>query len=395
MKIHLINVIAPALLVACVSAPTATPTAVPTATLAPSAALTPTLLAVVKSTPTLTATASPRPSASPSPRPSATSTPTPCTATLRECAERKQIQIGTYLNGQQFPDARWKEIAAQEFNLAVVSSGFYWDEIEAARGQFNFAFVDEQVTFAQSKQMTICGHALLLAAPPYIPDWLANGNFSRDELAQILRTYITQIMSRYKGRIGMYIVVEDPYHPPYQTVDVFYSKFGYDYVDLAFQIAREADPSALLIFNNGENETSHGETTSLTRQIVQRLASKGLIDGVGLEMHLDATKPYAKQDVIATMQSYGVPVYVTEIDVNLKDLPGTREERYAKQAQIYRDMFTACLESGVCKSFAVWGFGDKYSWLERASPDADPTIFDDRLDPKPAYFAIRDALSGK
>lgn len=327
--------------------------------------------------------------------PTATITPTPCTTTLRECAEKKQIQIGTYLNGQQFSDARWKEIAAREFNLAVMTSGFLWEYVEAKQGQFNFAFADEQVAFAQSKNMAICGHPLLLAAPPYIPDWLANGNFSRDELEQILRLYITQVMSRYKGRIGMYIVIEDPYLPPYQTVDVFYQKFGYDYIDLAFQIARETDPAALLIFNNGDNETSNGETTLLTRQIVQRLKSKGLINGVGLEMHLKATKPYTKQDVIATMQSYGLPVYVTEIDVDMKDVPGTQEERYARQAEIYRDMFSACLESGVCKSFAVWGFGDKYSWLERTSPDADPTPFDDDLNPKPAYFAIRDVLSGK
>jgi endo-1,4-beta-xylanase len=287
------------------------------------------------------------------------------------------------------PDPRYGKTMGKEFNLAQVSA-VSWSRLEPTRGQIDFSIADAQVALAQSKQQTICGDSLLLAASPYIPDWLAKGNFSREELAQILRDHLVQVISRYRGRISQYVVAEDPY-PAYEQ-DVFYPKFGYDYIDLAFQIARETDPSAVLIFNLLNNETSSGTMTPLTRQIVQRLKSKGLIDGVGVEMHLDANKSYAKQDVIATMQSYGVPVYVTEIDVNLKDVPGTQEERYAKQAKIYGDMFAACLESGVCKSFSVWDIGDKYSWLERESPNADPTPFDNNLNPKPAYFALLDLL---
>ncbi len=384
-------------LVACAAAPTPTPpsTSIVSATLMPTGAPTntPTLppRATETSTPLATPTFTPRPipTNTPTPRPTATSTPTPCT-TLRACAERKKFEIGSYLTGTWFRDDKWRDTIAREFNLAVLSAGFYWDAVEPTRGQFNFSSVDEQVAFAQSKKMPICGHALLLAESPYIPDWLAQGNLSRDDLAQLLRAYIGQVMQRYKGQISQYIVVEDPY--PGSPADVFYPKFGYDYIDLAFQIARETDPSATLIFNAGDNETSAGASTQLTRQIVQRLKAKGLVDGVGLEMHLDATKPYTKQDVIATMRSYAVPVYVTEIDVDLTDVPGTREERYAKQAQVYRDMLAACLESGVCKSFAVWGIGDKHSWLERKSSNADPTLFDDDLRPKPAFSALLEIL---
>ncbi|MBI4790137.1 MAG: endo-1,4-beta-xylanase [Chloroflexi bacterium] len=147
-----------------------------------------------------------------------------------------------------------------------------------------------------------------------------------------------------------------------------------------------------MIFNSGDNETSDGKMTPVTREIVQRLKAKGLIDGVGLEMHLDGMMQYTKADVIATMKSYGLPVYITEIDVGLKNVPGTPEERYARQAQVYGDMFAACVESGMCKSYAVWGIGDKYSWLERESRNADATLYDDNLNPKAAYFAVREFL---
>ena len=340
-------------------------------------------------TPSPTETAVPLPTLTLQPAP----TETAGVQTLRQLAEKKHIQIGTYLNGQWFPDPQWQEIAAREFNLAVITSGFYWEYMEAQRGQFDFSFVEEQVAFAKSNNMSMVGHALLLAQSPYIPDWLAQGNFSKDELSQILRDFIAGVMDHYKGRIGTYLVVEDaPLLPQEMKRDVFYKQFGYDYIDLAFQIARETDPSAMLIYNAGDNETAQSPASKLTHQIVERLQSEGLIDGVGFEMHLDANKAPSKADVMAEMKSYGLPVHVTEIDVDLSHLSGTKQERYTKQAQVYSDMLSACVESGVCRSFSLWGFGDKYSWLRRHSSTADPTPFDDDLNPKPAYFALLDAL---
>ncbi|MBI5032931.1 MAG: endo-1,4-beta-xylanase [Chloroflexi bacterium] len=229
--------------------PTAAHTAVPTST------------ATKSPTPTFT----PIPTATPTRPPTLTPTPIPCTGSLRACAERKQIEIGTYFNSNWFGDSRWREIVGREFNLAVISAGFYWHDIERTRGQYNFAFVDEQVAFARSKKMQIVGHALLLAESGYLPDWIASGNFSREELTQLLHGFIAQTMTRYKGQISEYLVVEDVALPPNTDADIFYRKFGYDYVDLVFQIARETDPSAVLIYNADDNETSDGKATAYAR----------------------------------------------------------------------------------------------------------------------------------
>ena len=133
---------------------------------------------------------------------------------------------------------------------------------------------------------------------------------------------------------------------------------------------------------------------------MQRLKTKELIDGVGLQMHLDGSNPPNKEGVIATMRSYDVPVYVTEFDVNMKNVYGTEEERYAIQAKIYGDILEACLESNVCKSSSYWGIGDSTSWIETMSgyqhysTEGDPTMYDDSWQPKPAYYAIFDVLLG-
>lgn len=345
-----------------IPSPTATTTHTPTATI------------------TATATRSPTP------------TDTPGPPSLRGFAGKNHFLIGTYLTGPWFHDPAWQETVVREFNMAIVASGFYWDDVEASRGKFNFSFPDEQVAWAQSQGLAITGHALLLARKPYIPNWLAYGNFSEDELSEILSNYIVQVMSRYKGQIGMYIVVEDAPTPSEVSQDAFYKRFGYEYIDRAFEIARQTDPNAILIYNAGDNETAGSPNSQLTHEIVARLKSKGLIDGVGFEMHLDGRKPPDKAQVVAEMRSYGLPVHVTEIDIDLSRVAGTREERYNEQARIYGDMLSACLESGVCESFSIWGIGDKHSWLEGASASADPTPFGDNLNPKPAYFALLEAL---
>jgi len=322
------------------------------------------------------------------PQPTETTIPTAVPPSLRNYAELKGLQLGTYFPWQGFDDPQWREIATREFDLAVIFDGFSWRDFEPAQGQFDFDFVDQQVEFAQANNMQICAHTLLW--PSYdgrYPDWILKGNYSRQQLSQFLQDYITTVMRHYQGKITCWIVVEDPYFDsPDRSWDLLYQTFGgYDYIDLVYQIARQTDPQAVLIYNDGENITLDGERTELTRQIIQRLQQDEAIDGVGLEMHLDASQPPDKQNVIAAMRSYGLPVHVTEIDVNLAGVPGTQEERYALQAQIYGDMLSACLESEVCKSYSVWGFGDKYSWTERYSTDADATLFDDYLQPKPAY----------
>ena len=117
-------------------------------------------------------------------------------------------------------------------------------------------------------------------------------------------------------------------------------------------------------------------------------------------MHLDGANPPDKQQVIEVMQNYGIPVYITELDVNMKNVSGNLEEREEIQVNIYVNMLEACIESGVCKSFVVYGVGDKYSWLEtdtvnvpNFSPDADPTLYNDNLKPKLSYYALLDRLN--
>ena len=176
--------------------------------------------------------------------------------------------------------------------------------------------------------MEICGHTLFWPSfDQAYPDWVLNGKFSKAQLEALTKNYIKTVMNHYQGKINCWIVVEEPLNSTDRKWDLLYSVFGgYDYLDWVYQIARETDPNALLIYNDEYNLTTDDDNTDLTHTILDRLKQKGLVDGVGLEMHLDANDPPEKQEVSETMKSYGLPVHVTEIDVNLSGIPGLQEE---------------------------------------------------------------------
>ncbi len=323
----------------------------------------------------------------------ATITSTPVNPSLRNYVGLKNIRFGTYFPWEGFNDPGWQAIAGREFDLANLFDGFSWRYFEPEQGKFDFSMVDVQVDFALSQNMQICGHTLLWPSfDQAYPDWVLNGGYSKAQLKELLKTYITTVMNHYHGKINCWIVVEEPYSENRQW-DLLYSVFGgYEYLDWAYQVARDADPDALLIYNDEFNLTPDDVNTALMQEIINRLQSLNIIDGVGLEMHLNASEPPNKQEVVETMRNYGISVHITEIDVNLAEIAGSQDERLTLQSQVFSDMLDACLESNVCESFSVWGFGDKYAFQERNYSNADPGLFDDDLQPKPAYAALLEIL---
>ncbi|MDA8201859.1 MAG: endo-1,4-beta-xylanase, partial [Chloroflexi bacterium] len=321
---------------------------------------------------------------------------------LRELADAIGLRIGVAYLHPEVPGMLSTE--RREFNLGVVPD-VDWRYIEPSQGHVIFdnppAYVhpDREVAEIQSANQRVRGMHLLWYQA--YPDWLLQGTWTADVLEQILVGHINGVVAHYRGRVGEWTVVNEFMPLASWHSDLLQQVLGPGYVDLAYQTAREADPAATLLYNSYDNETAAGAWTAVTHEIVRRLQGKGLLDGVGLQMHLDGANPPGKTDVIATMQSYGVPVYVTEFDVNLRNVTGTQDQRLAVQARIYEDMLDAALKSGVCASFTVYGIGDAVSWIETTpsypfySPIADPTPFDDNLRPKPAYFALRAVLKAK
>ncbi|MBI5294788.1 MAG: endo-1,4-beta-xylanase [Chloroflexi bacterium] len=285
--------------------------------------------------------------------------------------------------------------------LNQVTAGVYWSVIEPQQGIYDFGGFDKEVVDAKEHNMTVRGHALVFPTSSSwtIPQWLKDGNFSKDDLQRILVEHITKVVQHGKEMgVTEWVVVNEPYlQGSSRTDDIFYKAFGgYEYIEIAFQAARNADPNALLIYNDTDNHSSSGMTTGLTRKIVQMLREKNLIDAVGVQAHIGDWVPiYDKKDIENTLKSYELPVIITEFDYNLTGIGGTEQERYEKQAKIYSDFLATALDVN-CKEFTFWGISDSKTWLlDIGITDGAPAIFDKSYRPKMAYYAVLAVLFNK
>ncbi len=134
--------------------------------------------------------------------------------------------------------------------------------------------------------------------------------------------------------------------------------------------------------------------------VTSQKASGTPIDAVGTEMHLEAPLRPGYLDefryFLMRARQVGVQAYVTEMDV-YQGPPAESVDLMQRQAQIYRDIVTICLQDSNCKGFYTWGITDSRSWPatrpQNPLPDARPLLFDENYDKKPAYYAVLRALA--
>jgi len=338
------------------------------------------------------------------------------TERLRSIAAKRGIEVGVTgwsdWEASQLGDERFPELA-QHFNL-YLAINLKWAHVHPlgrflrpTATSFDFTDLDAEIGRGFREGMRVRAGALVYHR--FLPPWLTSGGLSKLELIQILRSHIKTVMGRYRGIVSEWIVVNEFFLKGYG--DWWHETIGPEYVQIAFETAREADETARLVFNQ-TNVEHPGPWADHNLNVIADLRSKGLVDAMGFQFHVRADDPSdpshvglkapSKPTLIAHLQQFkatGVELTVTEFDVNLSGMVGTREERWKRQADVAKDMFEGFVAAGG-KSFGFFQYNDSTSWLavpgnalpEGYWPDAEPTLFDANLDPKPAYYAIRAAI---
>lgn len=204
----------------------------------------------------------------------------------------------------------------------------------------------------------------------------------------ILKNHIYTVVGRYRGRIYAWDVVNEAIADDGSLRrTIWLEKIGPEYIELAFRWAHEADPNALLFYND-YNAEGLGPKSDAVYNLVKNLLEKGVpIHGVGLQMHVSVEWPPNTNDIYANIKrlnELGLEVHITEMDVRIRE-PATDED-LIRQAEIYRNVLKVCLNAKNCKAFVMWGFTDRYSWIPFFfSGYGSALIFDEDYQPKLAY----------
>jgi endo-1,4-beta-xylanase len=319
------------------------------------------------------------------------------TSSLYRLAAPYNVKIGSAVSGGQLDDKKFVSVLTRDFNLITPENAMKFESVSPAAGVYNFTEADKIVEFAQKHNLSVRGHTLVWANQ--LPDWLLSSNYSREEYLNILHTHIQTVVWRYRGKVQYWDVVNEALANDGSIAQDNYwmQKIGPEYIPLAFQWAHEADPDALLFYNDsyaeGKNPKAEGVFT-----LVKSLQEQGVpIHGVGFEMHTGigwSPDPIEFTANISRLANLGLLANITEMDVRIEE-PATPGE-LLRQAKIFKDIFNVCLEASNCTVFSTWGLTDANSWIPDVYPGTgSPLLFFSDYAPKPAYDALIELLEGR
>ena len=327
---------------------------------------------------------------------------------LRDLASQHNLELGNFAIFNHIYEEPYKEILTTQFDFVLADNTPNWyftdGGLRPTKDTYNFEQLDKIVEYAQTYDMPIQAHHYVWGDEKWLPEWLKDGNFSKEELMQILKDHILTVGGHYKGQIKEWTVVNEAFTRDmhlYNLRDWWTDAIGdMSYIDQAFIWAKQADPDAVLILNDFGNDTVNDVSNAMYEYIKDAKARGIPIDGIGMQMHIDGTRPPKREDVITNMRRFadiGVDVYVTEFDVNMNDLKAPNWRKDQIQGKIYYEMMRACIESTVCHSFAFLGITDSETWYNYMDgvTDARPLMFDRHYNPKPAFYSVRKALEQK
>ncbi|WP_018345148.1 endo-1,4-beta-xylanase [Cytophaga aurantiaca] len=249
------------------------------------------------------------------------------------------------------------------FNNAVFENDFKWPSMEYANGDVSYSGIEPYLDWGNLENIGFRGHNLVWggkqASPPnsywLTPSWL--WNVSSDSAYKLIERRVKRDVTYFKGRIHEYDVVNEAVHEK-----ALANWLGDSVHVMAFKWAKQADPTAALYINDYGN--IDGGATSIYKSYIQYLQSKGApVEGIGIQGHfntlIDWQSVKLRLDYLAEL---GLPLKITEFDINVNSVTMTDEEQAAQYAKMMRIAFSHPKVEG----FLFWGFWDSRHWLPGA-----------------------------
>lgn len=326
--------------------------------------------------------------------------------------------IGTALKTDQIEekDKKVDSLIRKEFNAITAENIMKSMFVHPAKDKYDFALSDKFVAYGEKNKMFIHGHTLIWHSQ--LAPWMAEIKDST-EMKAFMKDHITTIVSRYKGRIDSWDVVNEALNEDGTLrKSVFSNTLGEQYLIDAFKLAAAADPKVDLYYNdyNNEEPAKRQGTINLIKKIK---AAGGKVDGVGIQAHWRLENPSLEEieKSILAYSALGIKVAFTELDItvlpNPWDLKGADVNQnfegsakmnpypeslpdsvQDKLEQRYSDIFKLFLKhTDKISRVTFWGVYDGQSWLNDwpiKGRTNYPLLFDTQLKPKKAYNALID-----
>lgn len=323
---------------------------------------------------------------------------------------KNYFPIGVAVSARSLEDPENKKLILQQFNSLTPENAMKMGPIHPRENFYNWKNADSIVDFAMRHHLRVRGHNLCWHEQA--PSWFftdSSGKLvSKEILLQRLKDHITKVVSRYKGKIYAWDVVNeaiDDNPDNFLRYDLFYKICGEDYIAKAFEYAHAADPNAVLFYN--DYNLVRKEKVDRVYKLLKQLKEKGVpVNAVGIQGHWSIFEPSKDQleYAINKLASLGLKIQITELDLSLYKWEKNRRAKTAadkdvytpeleqKQADQYKMIFDVLREhTNVITGVTFWNISDKHTWLDNypvAGRKNYPLLFDTTMKPKKAYWEV-------
>jgi len=310
-------------------------------------------------------------------------------------------------------DQKLDSITASNFNSITATNDMKMYALVKHDSIPDFTKVDSLVAYTRDNNMRLFGHALVWHYA--LPKWIAKTTAEKGVAwaDTFLEKYICTVVTRYKNDVVAWDVVNEAFETKTDTYrkTFWHETFGEPYIEKAFRYAHSADPNAKLFYNDFGQE-KYPEKSKAIAAMAKDFKERGVpIHGLGLQMHLEMGTPEdAIADALKMAASTGLLVHVSELDIIFnshndenasgkqaiteltEEMKEAQAEKFKQVALLYRKHVPKAQQFGI----TFWDFNDRDTWIK---PFFDlkewPTIFDEILDPKPAYYGFAEGLAEK
>lgn len=308
----------------------------------------------------------------------------------------------------------YRAVVASEYGSLTPENAAKIECLHPREGTFDFSGFDQIVDFALKNNKRVHGVALIWHDFSGL-GWLRNFRGDSSAWEQMFKKYIQTVVRHYKGMVGSWDVVNEALNEDgslrmedSSATDhlgsIWARNLGKDYVARAFQYAHEADPDALLFYNDFDlQDSTKPKKIEAVIAMVEDFKKRGIpIHGLGMQMHIGVSADNAGIAAgLHRLAATGLLVHISELDILVSDwkkdadlvysdeLQQRQSNKYQYVAQIYKQSVPPRQRYGI----TVWGVSDAVTWINSCFGLRDwPLPFDENYHKKKAYYGFLEGL---
>lgn len=258
--------------------------------------------------------------------------------------------------------------------------------------------------FAEANHIQVRFHTFVWYSQT--PEWFFNDNYdqsgsraSRDvmlkRMENFIRVSLETVNNRWPGLVYAIDVVNEAVGnggAGYNKNNKWFDTVGDDFVYMAFRYASQyKEEYQELYYNDYDYDYNTSNCEFALNGFLKEAIEEGLVDGVGIQGHLDSNANMENVITDAKMiYAKGLKCQVTELDITTS---GTGQSDLAKQKEAYKTLMKRILEVNAngeaeINAMILWGITDDTSWKSYQNP----LPFTSSFLKKPCYYGMLEAV---